>query len=89
MGEGEEVNLELMDLYAKMKNKGCTKHEFLEAAARIDGIYVPAFYNVVYNNDGTIASVKPNTSNVPATVSTGFPSTADNVQSSYHCQSHI
>lgn len=68
IGEGEEVNLELMDLYADMKKKGCTKHEFLEAAAKIEGIYVPSFYDVSYNADGTISSVVPNNPNAPATI---------------------
>lgn len=62
LGEGEEVNLELMDLYADMKKRGCSKMEFLESAAEIDGIYVPSFYDVSYNDDGTVRSVIPNNS---------------------------
>ena len=57
-----------MDLYADMKKKGCTKREFLEEAAHIEGIYVPSFYDVSYNNDGTISSVVPNNMNAPVTV---------------------
>lgn len=68
LGEGEEVNLELMDLYADMKKQRCTKREFLEAAAEIDGIYVPSFYDVSYNEDGTIRSVTPNNSHAKQTV---------------------
>ena len=60
IGEGEEVNLELMDLYAKMKKKGASKQEFLEAAAEIDGIYVPSLYDVSYNEDGTVKTFTPN-----------------------------
>lgn len=60
LGEGEEVNLELMDLYLEMKKKGATKLEFLIEAAKIEGIYVPAFYNVEYNSDRTIKSILPN-----------------------------
>lgn len=54
LGEGEEVNLELMDLYLEMKRKGASKREFLRKAAHIEGIYVPEFYNFVYKEDGTI-----------------------------------
>lgn len=54
LGEGEEVNLELMDLYNEMKKKGCSRKEFLRAAARIEGIYVPEFYHFYYKEDGTI-----------------------------------
>lgn len=60
IGEGEEVNLELMDLYAEMKKNGASKQEFLEAAAEIDGIYVPSLYDVNYNEDGTVKTFTPN-----------------------------
>lgn len=59
IGEGEEVNLELMDLYAEMKKKGASKQEFLEASAEIDGIYVPSLYDVSYNEDGTVKTFTP------------------------------
>lgn len=60
IGEGEEVNLELLDLYADMKKRGATKREFLEAAAEIEGIYVPSFYDVKYHVDGRVESFTPN-----------------------------
>lgn len=59
LGEGEEVNLELMDLYLEMKKSKASKEEFLTAAAKIEGVYVPSFYDVLYNDDGTIKSVTP------------------------------
>ncbi len=67
LGEGEEVNLELMDLYKTMKDKGASRSEFLKAAAQIEGIYVPSLYEIAYNEDGTIASVTPK-DNAPAVV---------------------
>ncbi len=57
LGEGEEVNLELMDLYHEMKKQGASRVEFLRAAAKIEGIYVPSFYHFSYKPDGTIESV--------------------------------
>lgn len=60
LGEGEEVNLELMALYAEMKRQGANKQIFLREAAKIEGIYVPSFYEVQYHADGTIAAVRPN-----------------------------
>ncbi len=60
LGEGEEVNLELLSLYEKIKSQNPTKEEFLRQAAKIEGIYVPSFYDVVYNEDGTVKSVTPN-----------------------------
>lgn len=65
IGEGEEVNLELMDLYSEMKKTGCTKLEFLEAASKIEGIYVPAFYNISYNDDGTVSKISSINSHAP------------------------
>lgn len=58
IGEGEEVNLELFQLYKEHKDRGFVKNDFLIEAAKIEGIYVPAFYNVEYNEDGTINSYK-------------------------------
>lgn len=57
IGEGEEVNNELIDLYKQHKNTGYSKQAFLEAAAKIEGVYVPSLYDVEYNEDGTIKSV--------------------------------
>ncbi|MGN0634237.1 MAG: TIGR03960 family B12-binding radical SAM protein, partial [Oscillospiraceae bacterium] len=59
LGEGEEVNVELLELYEKMKPLHPTKEEFLREAAKIEGIYVPSFYNVSYNQDGTVNAVEP------------------------------
>lgn len=59
LGEGEEVNLELMDLYYEMQKQGASRREFLLKAAQIEGIYVPSLYEFSYNDDGTIAGVTP------------------------------
>lgn len=67
LGEGEEVNLELMDLYADMKKKGASRSEFLEQAAQIQGIYVPSLYQVSYNEDKTVQAYTP-IKNAPAVV---------------------
>lgn len=67
LGEGEEINLELMDLYKEMRDNGATRSEFLRAAAKLPGIYVPSLYDVAYNPDGTVQSVTPKDS-APATV---------------------
>lgn len=53
MGEGEEVNLEVVDCYLKWKKEKKTRDKFLEMIAEIEGIYVPKFYDAVYNDDGT------------------------------------
>ena len=45
-GEGEEVDLEVIDLYKQHKKKGTDKQTFLREAAKIQGVYVPAFYEI-------------------------------------------
>ncbi len=59
MGEGEEIINEVMDVYAKWKNTGKTRTDFLEEIVKIEGIYVPSFYEFDYNEDGTIKSFTP------------------------------
>lgn len=68
LGEGEEVDLELIDLYKKHKAAGSGKDVFLREAARIPGVYVPSLYDVAYNDDGTLRSVTPE-DGAPAVVS--------------------
>ncbi len=68
LGEAEEVILEIMDLYSKMKETNYNKFEFLKQAALIEGIYIPSFYDVSYNYDGTINSISPKYEDVPKTV---------------------
>ena len=67
IGEGEEVNLELMELYREHKKRGYSKAAFLREAAQIEGVYVPSLYDVTYHEDGTIAAVTPQ-NGVPAMV---------------------
>lgn len=59
LGEGEEVDLEVIDLYKKHKKNGYNKAKFLKQAAKIEGVYVPALYDVDYNADGTIKAITP------------------------------
>lgn len=62
IGEGEKQYYRLFDIYKEHKKKGGSRQEFLEKAAEIPGMYVPAFYDVEYNEDGTIKSFVPNNS---------------------------
>ncbi len=58
LGEGEEITPEILSLYDKAKAENWTKDAFLLAVSKIPGIYVPSFYNPIYNEDGTIAKVE-------------------------------
>ena len=60
LGEGEEIMLEMIDLYQKHRASGkWDKKAFLKDAAQIPGMYVPSLYDVTYHEDGTIAAVTP------------------------------
>lgn len=68
IGEGETVYDELLDSYKEWKKSGKTREEFLERAAQIEGLYVPRFYDVFYNEDGTLKSFTPNNIHAPSVV---------------------
>ena len=57
LGEGEKVDLEVIDLYKECKKIGWNKKEFLRKAAQIEGVYVPSLYDVEYNDDGTVRAI--------------------------------
>lgn len=59
LGEGEEVDLEVINLYKEHKKNGYSKKAFLRACADIEGVYVPSLYEPSYNDDGTIRAVSP------------------------------
>ena len=65
IGEGETVYDELLDVDKKYKSAGKSRKEFLEAAAQIEGLYVPRFYDAEYHEDGTLRSFTPNNPNAP------------------------
>ena len=68
IGEGETVYDALFDAYKANKAAGGSREDFLLLAAQIPGIYVPAFYDVTYHEDGTIASFEPNRTEAPRVI---------------------
>jgi len=73
IGEGEEMMLELMELMKRYKNSKMTpepisRKQLLLMAAQIEGVYIPALYDVSYHEDGTIKSVVPNSKEAPAKI---------------------
>ena len=57
IGEGEEMDVELIELHRQARREGWSKHDFLVRAAQIRGVYVPSLYDVDYNDDGTVKSI--------------------------------
>ena len=68
LGEGEEIMIEVMDKYREHKKKNGTRFEFLKEISQIEGIYVPSFYEVSYNDDGTVDKIDTKYDFVPKTV---------------------
>ena len=59
IGEGEEMNNELLTLLHRAKQENWTKQQFLTQAAQIPGVYVPSLYDIRYKPDGTLESITP------------------------------
>ena len=57
-GDGEEVMNDLMDVYSASRKNGDTKEELLKKLAGVKGLYVPAFYESEYGEDGCFKSLK-------------------------------
>ena len=68
IGEGETQYRNLLDLYKKCRNDSISREAFLAEVAKLPGMYVPRFYDVSYNDDGTIQSILPNRPDIPRTV---------------------
>lgn len=76
VGEGEEVILEIVKKYEKSRkshvarpaNGGAGRKELLRKLAQIEGVYVPEFYEVSYERNGTIKEIKPTFEDVPEKV---------------------
>ena len=66
VGEGEEVAGEFLDVYKANRDKG--RQELLRALCTIPGVYIPEFYEVTYNDDGTIRERRPLRPEAPAII---------------------
>ena len=77
LGEGEDITVEILQLYDRAKAEGWSKDAFLHEAAKIPGVYVPSFYRHEYNADGTLAAIVP-LEGVPQTVTKRIIEDLDN-----------
>ena len=58
LGEGEDITVEILELYDRAKAENWEKEHFLLEVAKIPGVYVPSFYEHIYNEDGTLARIE-------------------------------
>lgn len=64
VGDGEYLLPEVCRL--KMKYPG--KADFLREASKLQGVYIPSYYDVSYNEDGTVKEYLPNVEHAPKKV---------------------
>jgi radical SAM family uncharacterized protein/radical SAM-linked protein len=59
LGEAEQLLGELVQVFTDWREARGSRQEFLAEVRNIPGIYVPAFFDISYQPDGTIAAIQP------------------------------
>ena len=76
VGEAEEAILEIVEFYRKYgkdyKTSKINRQDFLSMFSQVEGVYVPALYEVTYKPDGTIEGFKPKIKGIPAKIKKRF-----------------
>ena len=67
LGEGEDITVEIVALYDRAKAEDWSKEKFLLEVSKLEGVYVPSYYEPEYNENGTLAHIKRN-EHAPQTV---------------------
>ncbi len=69
IGEAEEALLEVISAYrilkVQLKQGKISREDLLSELSRIEGVYVPMFYDVSYGTDQGLARFEPNRAGVP------------------------
>ena len=65
IGDGEVSMVKILETYRTCKKNKLTRKQTLFELSKIEGIYIPSFYEVTYNEDNTVKEVKPNIEGVP------------------------
>ena len=69
IGEGEDVIHDIINAIQQYKSQPTYKREeLLRALAKIQGVYVPQFYETSYLEDGTVANIEPTIADIPKIV---------------------
>ena len=77
LGEGEDLTVEILELYRTAKADGWSKERFLREIAQLPGVYVPSLYEHRYNPDGTLSEIVP-LDGAPKTVTKRIVQNLDN-----------
>ena len=70
IGDGEEASVEIVRVIQQGRAQGQSRREILHALARLQGVYVPVFYEPVYDADGNLQKVRPTDPEVPEVIRT-------------------
>lgn len=65
IGEGEEILFDVIESYKIWKKENSSKLNLLEKLAQIDGVYIPAFYEPIYDSDGKFQKMRLNNKSAP------------------------
>ena len=68
LGEGENQLPAICAEIEKAKKEGISKKQLLLNIAKIPGVYIPAFYDVTYHEDGRVKAITPNEPGIPARI---------------------
>ncbi|MEE8186015.1 MAG: TIGR03960 family B12-binding radical SAM protein [Thermodesulfobacteriota bacterium] len=59
VGDGEEAILEVADILIDANDENAGREEKLKRLSRIEGVYIPSYFDVSYNDDWTIKEIRP------------------------------
>lgn len=65
LGDGEEIINEILDIVEKEKAKGTKKADLILKLSKIEGIYVPSFYEVRYDSKNRFEKLIPKSKDFP------------------------
>lgn len=68
IGDGEEVAFDILDVVREAKSQGLPRDEKLRRLAFIPGVYVPKFYDVAFDEQGTYLGVNPKIQGLPRVI---------------------
>ncbi len=69
VGDGEHSMAAILQAYDELKSGGVRRRDMIfELARRFPWVYAPAYYEVAYNQDGTLRSFEPTDAQLPRTI---------------------
>lgn len=79
LGEGEEIILNILDIYKKWESTDKGREDLLQELANLDGIYVPSFYNISFSESGELSEITPKKDGIPVKIKKVIVEDMDNI----------